>query len=121
MLSAICRAVRALPVILMTGAIGLPVGVPEAGREDDDLRAAADHAGHRLDVEARRIHHRQALARDRRRVADDILERRALAALVRRAERLLFDRRQPAADVARATAACRGCRGRARAPRSRRA
>ena len=28
MLSAICRAVRALPVILITGAIGLPVGVP---------------------------------------------------------------------------------------------
>ena len=60
MLSAIVCAVRALPVILMTGAIGLPVGVPEAGGEDDDLRAAADHAGDRLDVEPRRVHHRQA-------------------------------------------------------------
>ena len=86
MLSAICRAVRALPVILMTGAIGLPGRRAEPGREDHDLRAPADHPGDRLDVEPRRIHHRQALARDGRGVADDVLERRTLTALVRRAE-----------------------------------
>ena len=62
MLSAICRAVRALPVILITGAIGIAGRRAEAGREDDHLRAAADHAGHRFDVEPRRVHHRQALA-----------------------------------------------------------
>ena len=100
MLSAICRAVRALPVTLMTGAIGIARRRAEAGREHDDLRAAADHAGHRFDVEARRVHHRQALLRDRRRVGDDVLERRDFAALVRGAERLLFDGGQPAADVA---------------------
>ena len=61
MLSAICRAVRALPVILMTGAIGIAGRRAETGREHDDLRAAADHAGDRLDVEAGRVHHRQPL------------------------------------------------------------
>ena len=120
MLSAICRAVRALPGDLDDRRDRIARRRAETGREHDDLRAATDHAGHRLDVEAGRVHHRQALARDRRRVADDVLERRALAALVRGAERLLFDRRQAAADVARATAACRGCRAPAPAPPSRR-
>ena len=72
----------------------------QAGREHDDLGAAADHAGDRLDVEPRRVHDGQPLAGDRRRVGHDVRERRALAALVRRAERLLFNRRQAAADVA---------------------
>ena len=99
-LSAIVCAVRALPVILITGAIGFPVGVPEPGRKHHDLRAAADHAGDRLDVEARRVHDRQALARDAAGIGHDVFERRALAGLVRRAQRLLLDRRQAAADVA---------------------
>ena len=101
MLSAIWRAVRALPVILITGAIGVASRRAEAGREHDHLGAAADHAGNRLDVETRRVHDRQALAQDRRRIADDVLERRALTALVRGAQRLLLDRGQAAADVAR--------------------
>jgi len=54
----------------------------------------------RLDVETRRVHHRQPFARDRRGVADDILEPRALAGLVRRAERLFFDRGQAPTHVA---------------------
>ena len=64
----------------------IPCRRSKAGREHHDLRAAADHAGHRLDVEPRRVHHGQALARDRRRVADDVFERRSLAPLVRRAK-----------------------------------
>ena len=73
----------------------------QARREHDDLRTAADHAGDRLDVEARRVHHRQPLANDRAGVGHDILERRALSALVCGPERLLLDRRQTAADVPR--------------------
>ena len=57
-------------------------GRAEAGGEDDDLRAAADHAGHRLDVEARCIHHRQPLASDPRGVGHHILERRPFSAFV---------------------------------------
>ena len=93
----------------------------EPGREHHDLRPAADHAGDRLDVEARRIHHRQALcggsARRSRRRPRAAPARPPCASRPATSPRSSSGRR----GCCRATAACRGCRARARAPPSRRA
>ena len=100
MLSAICFAVRALPVILMTGAMGLPVGVPRpvvktttcAPPPTMPVTDSTSSPGVSITV-------RPGL-RDPAGVRHDVDHGRSLAALVGRAERLLLDRRQPAADVA---------------------
>ena len=73
----------------------------EPGREDHDLRSTAHHPGDRLDIQPRGVHHGQPFARDPPGILDDVAEWRALAAFVRGAQRLLLDRRQSPANIAR--------------------
>ena len=98
-LSAIDSAVCAFPVILMTGAMGFPVGVPRpvvntttcAPPPTMPVTDSTSRPGVSMTV-------RPALVM-RPGVGDDVGERGPFAPLVRRAERLFLDRRQPAANV----------------------
>ena len=100
MLSAICFAVRALPVILMTGATGLPVGVPRpvvktttcAPPPTMPVTDSTSSPGVSMTVRPDFVM--------RPAYGTTSTTARSFAALVGRAERLLLDRRQPAADVA---------------------
>ena len=122
MLSAICPRRPRVAGDLDHGCDRIARRRAESGREHDNLRAAADHAGDRLDVEPRRVHHRQALAGDRRGIAGTTSSSGVRSPpLCVAPERLLFDRRQAAADVARRRLRAADVEAERHARRSRRA
>ena len=97
-LLAICRAVRAFPVMLITGAMGFPVGVPRpvvntttcAPPPTMPVTDSTSRPGVSITVSP---------FCERGGVADDVFEPRTFAALVGGAEGLLLDRGQAATDV----------------------